>query len=373
MSEAATTMSSDLVPDKPVVDEARIRRIHKELRSMPAIDLDADPLAVGPKAMNNKKAAISNQLRRCTALQLQLLEDRGWFEHELAREKGKYEIAYTDLLAHNPHVRAGRSTADREAAARVILAESVVRIKELELSVEDLERLLVAVKTKVTDLRNKQAQLRDQLKICEHELGLGAHWGQPTGAAYPMSKPEAVTADDVAVVDDLIAQVDAADNGDLEEESEESEEEESEEEEPEEEGSEEEGSEEEGSEEEGSEEEGSEESEEEEPEEEGSEEEGSEEEGSEEEGSEEEEPEEEGSEEEPELGHESDVMSQLDEDGRTLLDAHAEEDILPSTTTAEEVDTFLEGLDVEDAEPEPPSDPGSIDVDTILEGLEYDD
>jgi len=303
-------MSSDLVPDQPVVDETRIRRVHKELRSMPDIDLDADPLAVGPKAMNNKKAAISNQLRRCTALQLQLLEDRGWFEHELAREKGKYEIAYTDLLAHNPHVRAGRSTADREAAARVILAEAVARIKDLELSVEDLERLLIAVKTKVTDLRNKQAQLRDQLKICEHELGLGAHWGQPTGTAYPMPKlkPEAVTADDVAVVDDLIAQVEAADRDLEEEEIEEEEEEETEEEAT-----------------------------------------------------------------ESVLGHESDVLSQVDEDGRTLLDAHEEENVLPSTTTAEEVDTFLEGLDVEDADPEaPPSDPGSIDVDSILEGLEYD-
>lgn len=191
--------------DAPVVDDDRIKRVHEEMQKMPEITLDADPLAAGPKVMNNKKAAVRNQLNRCTQIELQLLEDRGWFQRELTREQAKYDIAYTELIANNPHVRAGRSAADREAAAKVILSDAVRRIKDLELSVEDLERLLVVVKAKYRDLRNLQSQLRDQLKICEHELGLGAKWGfKSPESPFPRS-----AASDADVVDDLLDAVDS--------------------------------------------------------------------------------------------------------------------------------------------------------------------
>lgn len=200
---------TDLEPEVPVVDEARIKQVHEEIQGMAEIVLDADPLSSGPKQMNNKKAAVRNHLSRCTQLELQLLEDRGWFQRELTREQAKYDITYTDLIANNPHVRAGRSTADREAAAKVILAKAVRKIKDLELSVEDLERLLTVVKAKKSDLKNLQSQLRDQLKICDHELALGNKWGHKSPSAvdgYPQT-----TAADLDVVDELIDSVGGSD------------------------------------------------------------------------------------------------------------------------------------------------------------------
>ena len=197
-----------LEPESPVVDESRIKLVHEEMQGMVEITLDADPLSAGPKQMQNKKAAVRNHLSRCTQIELQLLEDRGWFQRELTRETAKYDIEYTDLIANNPHVRAGRSTADREAAAKVILADAVRRIKDLELSVEDLERLLTVVKFKKADLKNLQSQLRDQLKICEHELALGNKW---TKRAASSSDHYSQTAADANVVDDLLDAVDGSD------------------------------------------------------------------------------------------------------------------------------------------------------------------
>ena len=201
-----TETMSDLDPGAPVVDGTRIKQVHEELQGMYEITLDADPLSAGPKMMQNKKAAVRNQLSRCTQLELQLLEDRGWFQRELTREQAKYEISYTELIANNPHVRAGRSTVDREAAAKVILAASVRSIKNLELAVEDLERLLLVVKAKKADLKNLQSQLRDQLKICDHELGLGNKWGFKSATA---SNPYSQTVPTPDVIDELIESVDS--------------------------------------------------------------------------------------------------------------------------------------------------------------------
>lgn len=205
MSKDEPEPDDDLTPEVPVIDEDRIRQVHEEIQGMVEIKLDADPLSVGPKMMNNKKAAVRNQLGRCTQIELQLLEDRGWFQRELTREQAKYEIKQADLFTHNPHVRARQALTDRVAATNVLLAKSVRHIKDLELAVEDLERLLKVVVTKVRDLKNLQSQLRDQLKVCEHELGLGGKWGQFSPVSPTGEGP--VTAADVAVVDELIESV----------------------------------------------------------------------------------------------------------------------------------------------------------------------
>lgn len=201
----AMAKNSDLLASEaPKVDETHIRSIHDSLRSMPDVRLDPDPLASGPQAMNNKRAQISNLLGRCTAIELQLLEDHGWYKRQLTREQAKYRLLYTDLIAHNPHVRAGRSEADRKAAADVILADQVTQIDELVLAVEDLERLILVVKTKKADLKNLQSQLREQMKTCEHELSLGARWGQKGFTMFT----DAVRSEDLDSVDDLIRQAD---------------------------------------------------------------------------------------------------------------------------------------------------------------------
>lgn len=200
-------VEAELAPDRPTVDEDRIKQVHDSIRSMPEILLDSDPLSSGPQEMNNKRALIRNYIGRCTDIELQILEDLGVYHRELARGQAKYKIQFQSLMASNPHVRAGRSADDRRAAADVILAELVADISESDLAVDDLERLLVVVRTKKTDLKNLQAQLKEQMKTCEHELSLGGRWGQHKAPLYGDTKP--VVAANVDHIDDLMGEVDA--------------------------------------------------------------------------------------------------------------------------------------------------------------------
>jgi hypothetical protein len=201
------SQAEELVPERPVIDADRIKQVHDSIRTMPEILLDPDPLSSGPQAMNNKRALIRNYIGRCTDIELQILEDLGVFHRELARDQAKYKIQFQSLMASNPHVRAGRSADDRRAAADVILAELVAGISESELAVDDLERLLVVVRTKKTDLKNLQAQLKEQMKTCEHELSLGGKWGQSKAPLYGDLKP--VASSNVDHIDDLMGEVDA--------------------------------------------------------------------------------------------------------------------------------------------------------------------
>jgi len=178
---------------------------------MPEILLDADPLSAGPQEMNNKRAKIRNFIGRCTDIELQILEDLGVYHRELARFEGKYKIQFQNLMANNPHVRAGRSADDRRAHADVILTELVQEISNSELAVEDLDRLLVVVRTKKTDLKNLQAQLKEQMKTCEHELGLGGKWGQSRTPRYGDPKP--VVSANVDHIDELMDNLDKGDEG----------------------------------------------------------------------------------------------------------------------------------------------------------------
>jgi hypothetical protein len=83
-----------------------------------------------------------------------------------------------DLLANDPEVMAGRNVKDREAIASNRLASLRDSIYELGSSMDDLEQLLIVVKAKRSDLRDLQGRIRDQLKICQEEIGLGAQWGK---------------------------------------------------------------------------------------------------------------------------------------------------------------------------------------------------
>jgi len=196
----------NLQPQEPVVDEERIRRIHEELSDLHE-ELDPDPLSLGPKRINNKVAKVRNMLRRCVGVELQLAEDLHWFKRSLNRQQGHYELEFQDLIAHDPHVRAGRNIQDREAVAKIRLKERYMAIRALEESVSDLEALLIVVRIKSRDIRDTQSRLKDQLKICEHELALGARWGDFRSPLFPDS-PRATGAD-TKDIDDLIAETDA--------------------------------------------------------------------------------------------------------------------------------------------------------------------
>ena len=189
-----------------------INEIYASLGGM-EVELDYDPLAFGPKRLNSKVAETRGLLTQCEAIFLRISKDLHMLKREHRRTNTILTLKKTDLLANDPEVRAGRNLTDREAIATTKLIDEINGANSLELSIQDLESLMVVVKAKRSDLKDVQGRLRDQLKICQEEISLGGFWGSRPA---PDSKFELeagqgrATSADVAGIGDLIGEVDGA-------------------------------------------------------------------------------------------------------------------------------------------------------------------
>lgn len=161
---------------KPEINPERIKDIYSDLAQM-HIELDSDPLRFGPKRLNGKVAEARGLLTRCEKVFLQVSQDLHWFKRNLRRAQAEFDVNMQDLLANDPEVMSGRNMKDREAIATTRLSSLRDEVYDLTSSMEDLEQLMIVIRAKRSDLRDVQGRLRDQLKICQEEIGLGAKWG----------------------------------------------------------------------------------------------------------------------------------------------------------------------------------------------------
>jgi hypothetical protein len=150
----------------PSVDPARIESFYQELAGM-QVELDADPLALGPKRINAKTAACRALLSRTERVFLEISQDLYWYKREHRMALADFELAVQELMSNDPEVRAGRNITDREAIAHTKLRADRERISVLQFACEDLDAVLSVVKVKRNDLKDIASRLRDQLKICQ--------------------------------------------------------------------------------------------------------------------------------------------------------------------------------------------------------------
>jgi hypothetical protein len=61
--------------------------------------------------------------------------------------------------------------------ASMKLKGEVEEVSHLQSVLDDLETLVTVIKAKRSDLRDVQGRLRDQIRLCQEEIGLGSHWG----------------------------------------------------------------------------------------------------------------------------------------------------------------------------------------------------
>jgi hypothetical protein len=195
---------------KPKVDPKKIDAIYEEVVNL-QVSLDSDPLAYGPKRLNNKVALARTMLSRCERLFMTTAQDLHWFKRQHRSETALYDVQMTELLANDPEVRAGPSVSSREAIAKTKLKEDVESLQELDSSIQELEAVLTVIKAKRSDLKDIQGRLRDQLKICQEEIGLGGRWGSKNPDAEDLSVGigQTVAKDGYDVVDDLLLKVDS--------------------------------------------------------------------------------------------------------------------------------------------------------------------
>lgn len=177
MVATATAMSkAPGTPQTPVVDLDRITVTYTELKKM-EVKLDPNPIEYGPKRFNNKIAQVRAMLNRVEQIFLQTSEDLHYFQRIINAKRTLYELEKRDLMINDPKCRVGRSQGEREALADVQLRDDLESLATLELAAQDLETLMVSIKSRRTDLKNAQSRMRDQMKLLEHDLSMGARWG----------------------------------------------------------------------------------------------------------------------------------------------------------------------------------------------------
>jgi hypothetical protein len=170
----------------PSVDDAYTRRVFDALSRM-EVSLDADPLQYGPKRLNKKVAECREHLSRCQQIFLQVSDDLQRINRAHRQAKLDFDLQLQDLFANDIEVRSGRNVRDREAIAMTKLRDERQKILDLETSIADLEAVMSVVKAKREDLKDIQGRIRDQVKLCQEEIGLGSRWGSalPPGERGP--------------------------------------------------------------------------------------------------------------------------------------------------------------------------------------------
>jgi hypothetical protein len=178
----------DEAPEAPLpgYTDARIQQVFDDLASM-QVQLDADPLAYGPKRLNGKVAEARGMLTRCEQTFTQVSRDLLALQRRHRAAQTEFKIRMDDLFANDPETRAGRNVSDREALARTKLRAEVQEIARLENLIKDLETVMIVVKAKRADLRDIMGRLKDQMRLCTEETGLGARWGSQVPGARPLT------------------------------------------------------------------------------------------------------------------------------------------------------------------------------------------
>lgn len=160
----------------PEIDQDYIDKIFSELGKMQIV-LDKEPLRFGPSRLNEKVAVTRNMLTRCEQLFNSVSHHLQLFSLEKRKADLTFSLNEKHLIANDPEVRAGRNLKDREAVAHLKLRKEIENLTALEATVHNLEIVLNMVKAKRSDLRDVQGRLKDQIKLCQEDIGIGRRWG----------------------------------------------------------------------------------------------------------------------------------------------------------------------------------------------------
>jgi len=167
---------ADAEPELPKVDATAIDAVFSMLSRM-EVTLDDDPLQFGPKRLNSKVAEARRMLTECEGIFLKVSQ---WLQKYRAAHRTlevEFDLEKKHLYANDPEVRAGRNVADREALATMKLRDMAQELSRLAQTQSDLEAVMSVIKAKRSDLKDAQGRLRDQIKLCQEEIGLGNKWG----------------------------------------------------------------------------------------------------------------------------------------------------------------------------------------------------
>ena len=200
---------------KPVgivpLDQAYLTSIFEALGKL-EVQLDADPLVYGPKRLNQKTALARKMLTECERLFLDISQKHAYYKRAHRAASLILDMSLKHLLANDPETRAGRAVSEREATAYGKLKVEVREVADAQNALEELDAVMAVVKAKRSDLRDIQGRLRDQVRLCQEEIGLGNRWGSKSPRGVELQPGQGFAdGDDTSAIDDVIASVRQAD------------------------------------------------------------------------------------------------------------------------------------------------------------------
>lgn len=170
---------------KDILDIAQIDHIYATLLKM-SVELDPDPLRHGPERLNQKTAAAQNMLSRLERILTQITHEHHIISRRYLVQEKDLDLQVKDLIANNLEVAGGSSYKDRQARAHMLLATELAELTRAEVALRDMEILTEVLKTKRSELKNLQQRLKDQFRICQEEIGLGARWRHPRASSLEL-------------------------------------------------------------------------------------------------------------------------------------------------------------------------------------------
>lgn len=189
----------------PPLDPTYADSVFDELADMD-VQLDSDPLQYGPKRLQGKIALVRKKLSRCERIFLDVSQKHSRYKRGLRSSTLLLEMSKKHLLANDPEVRAGRAVSERDAIASGKLKDEVQAVANCENAVAEIDAVIAVVKAKRSDLRDIQGRLRDQMRLCQEEIGLGARWGSKSPRSIELEPGQGVaTGADIADVNAVIA------------------------------------------------------------------------------------------------------------------------------------------------------------------------
>lgn len=186
------------------------------------VSLDPDPLEYGPARLSEKISECRTHLDKTEMVFKQISEMIHHAKRRLRKAEYDLELAKMALISSDPEVRSGRSEKERESIALMKLQEESQLKYDLESAVEDLTAIMHVVKATRADLKDIRARIKDQMTLCQEEIGLGRVWGSKPvrkGGEEKPKKGKGPTLDEIlsetlkddAILDDEVSQGEAED------------------------------------------------------------------------------------------------------------------------------------------------------------------
>jgi len=190
--------------DLPDITQEVVEGIFSRLEDM-EVHLDPNPLEYGPRRLTLKIAAARSHLAQTESVYLQVSQWLQQYRHANRSSQADFDLQMQDLMTNDPEVRAGRNVKDRDAIATMKLRSEKEDIASQELTLQDLEAVMTVIKAKRADLKDTQARIRDQMKLCQEEIGLGGRWGSKPAPGVEAPDLDAAPHVDATTIRDLQA------------------------------------------------------------------------------------------------------------------------------------------------------------------------